>query len=66
MFATTVPRGIVGNNALSFMPKSQRNQAPSDAPIAITKSDFSMVACLLWADIAEEVVITALYERKLI
>jgi hypothetical protein len=66
MFATTVPGGIVGNSALSFIPRSQRNQAPSDAPIAITRSDFSMVACLLWADRAEEVLITADYERELI
>jgi hypothetical protein len=66
MFATTVPGGIVGNRALSFMPKSQRNQAPSDAPTAMTRSDFSMVACLLWADVAEEVRITAHYERELI
>jgi len=66
MFATTVPGGIVGNNAFSFIPRSQRNQAPSDAPIAITSSDFIMVACLLWADLAEEVLITAQYERGLI
>ncbi|MNE75848.1 hypothetical protein D3C81_2201320 [compost metagenome] len=66
MFATTVPGGIVGNRAFNFMPKSQRNQAPSVAPIAMTRSDFSIVACLLWADAAEEVRITAHYERELI
>jgi hypothetical protein len=32
----------------------------------MTRSDFSMVACLLWADVAEEMRITAHYERKLI
>jgi hypothetical protein len=48
------------------MPKIQRNQAPNDAPIAITRSDFNMVASLLWAGGAEEVLITADYERELI
>jgi hypothetical protein len=48
------------------MPKIQRNQAPRDAPMAITRSDFSMVASLLWARRAEEVLITADYERELI
>lgn len=66
MFATTVPGGIVGNSALSFMPRSQRNQAPSDAPTAITNSDFSMAAILLWAGRAEEVLITADCDRELI
>ncbi|PNG28933.1 hypothetical protein BK640_27760 [Pseudomonas protegens] len=59
MFATTVPGGIEGNRAFNFMPKSQRHQAPTDAPRAMTRSDFSMVACLLWAEVAEEVRITA-------
>ncbi|KTC56192.1 hypothetical protein AO258_23295 [Pseudomonas syringae ICMP 19498] len=66
MFATTVPGGIVGNRALSFIPKSQRNQAPSDAPMAMTKSDFSMTANLLEAGRAEEVLITADCDRELI
>jgi hypothetical protein len=64
MFATTVPGGIVGNSALSFIPRSQRNQAPSDAPIAITISDFSMAEYLLLADRAEEVLTTGDCERR--
>ncbi|MNO04695.1 hypothetical protein D3C81_2258130 [compost metagenome] len=51
---------------MSFRPRSQRNQAPSDAPIAITNSDFSMAANLLWAGRAEETLITVDCDRELI
>lgn len=51
---------------MSFMPRSQRNQAPSDAPMAITNSDFSMAANLLWAGRAEELLITLRGVRELI